>query len=189
MNKKILGTLIALALTSSVVGAEEAPSYTFIDAGYLSLSDSDLDTNGFNIRGSFEINDIFFINADFASVSGDIEGFDVDVDRRDIGFGAKYDTGNGNSWFVSYTFGNFDFNDGDSDLDTVRVGLRSQINETFELNFSVTSNDSEFLGRDTGIQVGTLFSVSNDLQISFEYESIGGDIDLDILSLNVRKSF
>ena len=174
MNKKLIGILLASSLASPLAYAENSPSYSFVEAGYISYDDSDLKTTGVKVKGSIELGESFFAVIDSSNHSGDINGFDIDFSTTGYGIGAKIDLQDDASIFASYTLNNWKIKDlgSDVDINTIRVGYRKNISNNVELNISYTSNDFETIDKESGYQAGMLYSISSTFQISFDYEAI-----------------
>lgn len=187
---KKIAFLVAAALSSPFALAADAPSYSFVEVGYTSYDLDELgDATGFKLAGSAALGENFFVMADMNSTSGDYQGFDYDFDKTGYGFGIKSDTASGNSWFASYSFNTFDVEGEDFDIDTLRLGLRSQVSDTFELSVSLTSNDVEGEERENGYQFGAVYSFSDSVKFTFDYDTIAGDVDMTNTSFNVRWTF
>lgn len=183
MNKKIIAAGLAATLISSFGMAQDAPSYTFAEISYLDFNGAagGFDADGLKLDGSFALGTHFFVTANYSSLSGN---FDLDISGLGLGF--KNDFDNGGSLFGSYTLNNWDFGFGDIDIDTLRVGYRHMASEKLELNASFTSNDFEGGSSETGYQFGGVFSATDSVQITANYETID---ELDMFSIGARFNF
>ena len=78
------------------------------------------------------------------------------------------------------------------DIDTLRFGIRRQLTDQLELNARYAWNDVED-GDDgddgDGFQVGLAFKLADHVSITTEYETIGGDLDIDSWTAGLRVSF
>ena len=87
MRKYTLATLAAVVALSPALGRAEGPSYSFLDAGYVTTNVDNFngDVDGFLLRGSFEFTDNWFGYARYMDQSTDIAGTNVDVTQWSIG--------------------------------------------------------------------------------------------------------
>jgi len=74
-------------------------------------------------------------------------------------------------------------------VDTIKIGLRSQVSELIELNAAFTSTDIENGDRESGFVLGGNYNFSDSWYVTAEFNRIAGDVDLDQLSLGIRKTF
>jgi len=186
MKKNLLATLIASVLITPTVLAD-SPSYNFVEVNYTDIDEEGLSADGIGFAGSVELGENFFLTGEYAPLDGEIEFFNVDFDFDVMNFGLGYQSefGENSSWFVSYTFGNWELANEDIDVDTFRAGLRSMTTDSLELNASLASYDIEGES-ETGFQVGLAYSVSDNVQVTFDLEDID---DLDIMTFGARMTF
>jgi hypothetical protein len=195
MKYAVLPVLLASGLFSGSLIANDSPAFTFAEAFYVqSDSNYDLDTKGLGIKGSYELSDYFFVEANYAQTSGDIVNVDVDYDTFQYGLGAKYDFDNAITVFASYNLGDWKVKSkGNSkntiDVDTIKLGLRSQVSKLIELNAALTSTDIEYGDRESGFVLGGNYKFSDTWHVTAEFSRIAGEVDLDQLSLGIRKTF
>ena len=190
MKKNLIAAVVTSALVSPIALAD-TPSYSYFEGGYAIYDESPLEAKGLYIAGSVEAGENFFLNFDYAPLEGELSGFsgDFDFDSKSFGFGYKSDINDTTNWFASYSIGSWGIESEDVDVNTIRVGLRSQLTENFELNGSIASHDLEFENQDnseTGFQVGMAYQMSETLQFTADYESID---DLDIMTFGLRMNF
>lgn len=207
MKVLIVPLLLSLVVCSSFVYADKVPSYSYVEAGYVTRDfDDGLDSKGIKVVGSYEINSNIFILADLTSTSGDSSDedgvYDIDLDSRYFGVGFKHDQSDGLSWYATYTIGEWEFDETDTyingdidtysyklDVDSLTLGARAQFSDNLELNISISSNDIEFLERENGYQFGLVYSTDNQWQFVFDSKIIAGDIDVSTTSFGIRRSF
>jgi hypothetical protein len=187
MNIKIAAVAVVTSLVSPFLAAQDAPSYSFAEVGYTSMSFAEADVDGIRLKASFPLSDYFFIAADYSNLSGDF-----DLTTPSFAYGMKSDFNNGGSFFASYAFSTWDFGSvGDFDVDTLRLGYRHMVNQMFEINGSVTSND--FDGEtESGYQLGFAFEINDSMQLVMDYEIINIDVldfDIDTIDFGFRISF
>jgi len=195
MKYAVLPVLLVSGLFSQSIIAKEVPSFTFAEAYYVqSDSNDDLDTKGLGIKGSYEFSEYFFVEANYAQTSGDIVNIDIDYDIFQYGAGVKYDFNNAITLFASYNLGDWKLTSKINskitiDVDTIKIGLRSQVSQQIELNSAFTSTDIENGDRESGFVLGGNYNFSDSWYVTAEFNRIAGDVDLDQLSLGIRKTF
>ena len=188
MNKKLLLIIILNALISPTALAINSPNYTYMEAAYIVFDDSDFEAKGLKLKGSIEVSDYFFAVVDYSETNGNIGNLDVDFSTKGYGVGAKTDLGFDDSFFISYTFNtwNLETVSSDIDVDTLRVGYRRNLSKNLELNASYTSNRIETTQKESGYSFGAVYYVSDDIQMTFDYDIVD---KLKILSIGARVSF
>ncbi|MGH8072454.1 MAG: outer membrane beta-barrel protein [Lysobacter sp.] len=89
MKKSIvLAALMAAAPFAAVAGA---PSYNYVEAGYLQTDIDDLgDGDGVAINGSVALNDMFHLFGGYSAQQGEDGGVDVDLDQFRAGVGFRH---------------------------------------------------------------------------------------------------
>jgi len=187
VNKKLL-TIIIYALFSPGAFAINSPDYTFLEVAYTTFDDSGFEAKGLKLKGSVEISDYFFAVVDYSETKGDIGNVDVDFSTKGYGIGAKADLGFDDSFFISYTFNTWSLEtvSSDIDVDTLRAGYRRNLSKNLEINASYTSNRIESTQKESGYSLGAVYYVSDDIQMTFDYDTVD---ELNILSIGARVSF
>ncbi|PCI71458.1 MAG: hypothetical protein COB38_05775 [Gammaproteobacteria bacterium] len=186
MNNKTIAVILTSLLVSPIAMSQDAPSYSYGEIAYKSFDFDSFDTSGVNLKGSLSISDNLFIIADYSNTSGSDDGFDFDLTTQGYGLGANFDLSNGGSWYVSYSLNTWDFDGFDVDVNTSRVGYRQNISKQLELNISITSNDIEGDVSESGNQIGLVYSASDSMKVTAEYETLD---DIDMVSLGLRFNF
>jgi hypothetical protein len=163
-------------------------SYSYIQADYLdydlSLSSQDTEPDGYNLELSLAVGDTFFAVVDRRKTEGEFDGFDFDFDTQGYGFGIH-----GGGWYASYTYNTWDPGGDEFDIDTLRFGIRKQVTDHIELNASYAWNDIEDGDNDDGFQVGLAFKLADHVALTTEYETIGGNLDVDAWTAGLRINF
>ena len=195
MKYAVLPVLLATGLFSQSVAAQNVPSFTFAEAFYTQSDfDSDFDTTGFGIKGSYEFGEYFFVEANYTQSSGDLNNFDIDYDTFQYGLGAKYALENGITIFASYNLGDWKLEEESAgnesfDVDTFKLGFRSNITDAIELNAAYTNTDPEEGDRESGFALGANYKVADTWFITAEFSRIAGDGDVDTVNFGLRKTF
>lgn len=182
----------ALFLVSGPLLAEEEkrenrPSWSYLKATDLTYDMDvfgvDIEPEGYQLELSLELGDHLygFIDRSRADDSGAVLN---DFDTEGYGFGWHWD-----SWFASYTYDNWEIGNGEFDVDTIRLGFRDMWSERFEFNASYSWNNIEDADNDDGFQVGFAFELWDDFNLTADYETIGGDLDIDSFYVGVRFDF
>lgn len=209
MNSIKLPLALSALILSSQAFADKLPSYRFVELGYSQISfdeSDDIKPTGFKLNGAFEITKYFYAvgnysrTSDKASVEG--ESYDLDLDMRNLGIGGKYDQFDGLSWFAEFTVGEWELADLDFDVNTLRLGFRAQMSESFEINASYTTNEikdsyydeeldetESFKERENGYQIGIVYEFLPTWHAGISYDTVRGNFDMSQTSLSVRKSF
>lgn len=187
---RILRCIALLAATLTPAVGMSQFSYTAVE---LSLIDIELDApsvdgDGFDIAGSFEINDQFFAFGAYQDQS-----LDFGIDGSALSLGAGYhDSINEQLDFVataslvSAEVEAFGFS-GDDDGFGIAGGIRAALNQDFQVDAMLNWVDLDDSGSDTFISVTGRYyfneSIAALLQTSF------GDDDADVFRIGVRFEF
>tara|TARA_R110002073_G_scaffold122038_1_gene264994 strand:- start:1190 stop:1783 length:594 start_codon:yes stop_codon:yes gene_type:complete len=197
MKIRNLGVVIVLGSLASWVQAEEedehehkhhAPSYSYLEIssiGYdMDFAGIDVEPDGYKLKLSLALGDSLFGVIDRSDSDGKFAGSNYDFDTQGYGFGLR-----GDSWFASYTYNTWELSGNEFDVDTIRVGFRNDWTDRLEFNASYSWNNIEDADNDDGFQVGFLYRLGGNFHLVAEYETIGGDLDIDILSAGIRMTF
>lgn len=163
-------------------------AYSYIEVSSLDhgmdLNGSATDPDGNSFELSLALGDSFFGILDRKRTSGDQFGSGFDFDTDGYGFGLR-----GDSWFASYTYNTWDLNNAEFSVDTLRIGFRDRWSDNLEFNASYTWNDFEGFNNENGFQVGFAYNIFSNFDLVAGYETLGGDFDLDTVSLGIRFNF
>ncbi len=147
-----LGLVSLLALAGPALA--DGLNYNYIEAGYfeIDLDDSliDVDGDGINVIGSFEVGESMFVTAEYATSDFD---FGVDLDELYVGLGVHTPIGDnvdfvGTINYVSVEASAFGLSE-DDDGFAATVGVRALVSDMFELEGHVEYLDLGDSGDDT----------------------------------------
>ena len=189
--------LMIVALVAAPAALAE-PSYNYFDVSYQAGGEMDfctvflppctIDADGFALKGSFVVNDSWFVEFDYNAVGTDPTGIDVTDYALLAGwhnemFFAKFGYASGEVDLIG--FGTFD----DSGL-TFDVGLRNMVTDTFELNAHVGYSDLGDFDTFTNFGFGGVFMFTDSMGLSFNYDiRAGDDVDFTTYGLGLRVTF
>lgn len=194
--KKQLALAIALAAASFGTLAGEL-SYTFVEGGYsrtnLDFDGTDVDFDGFALRGSAALGQSFYALGGYSSASNDDFGTDIDLEQSQIGLGFHHPLSQGvrADFIAEVSYLNVEakvagFSE-DDEAYRGSVGVRGLMAENFEglikANYSDAGDaqDGEFSGT-----VGAQFKFNPTWGIVGEVE-LGEDVTQYLIG--VRASF
>jgi hypothetical protein len=197
--KKLLVAAAALAVST---GAMAGPSWTYVDAGYVTGDAGDESTDGFGLRGSFGFADIWHIQADYLyyeQAGGKDKSGGNDVNGYSIR-GGVHPAVTDNTDFVAdiaYTGGEIDNGSTKTEPDSIdlRTGVRSNVGNLELRSFVTLSYGSEDLpgGNDdftsVSYQVGGQYNFSDAWSVGADVSLNDSIISGDLLDLYVRWSF
>ena len=181
-------------LTSSCVLADEkrshyhSPSWTYIEASFLEYDMEpggiDTDLEGYKLKLSLDFGGGLFGILERTKTDGKLARSDFDFDTEGYGFGFRSE-----QWYASYTYNTWDLDGNEFDVDTIRVGIRNRLTDNLEFNASYSWNNIEDADNDDGFQFGIAYKLQKGVFFVAEYETIGGNLDIDYLSAGFRFSF
>lgn len=189
-------TLLALALLAGFAGTANASelSYSFVEANYVDAGNafdapSSFSFNGYNLRGSAELGDTWYLVGGFNSVSDDPFGTSVDFDTYDVGVGFRHGFSEKADFFADLSYNHtevstFGFSDSDSGYG-VRLGVRGEMGSKFEGTIGLSHRDYGDFGNSTGLLLGGHFKFTENFGLVANVEA-GSDT---IWSVGVRASF
>lgn len=137
----------ALALTAPAMA--EQPSYNFLQAAYQRVEIDlggilgDVDGDGYQVGGSFEIGESMYFFADYADAGLD---FNVDSSQIKAGFGFHHGISANTDFFANLAYVKAELELGgigsaDENGYGVAIGVRSNVSDTVELELSVSYVD------------------------------------------------
>lgn len=217
--KNLLIAVVCLAgylLTPATVHASNYPSYSYLQVSTQSWELMDLtDLTGPGVTFSIELGDTVFVTAQGLQISEETtygaSSIKEEFEVASLGLGLRSSTVNKTSWYLSLTHEKWKWDTietflGVTDIDTLepernvlRIGFRSQLNRSIELNGSVLryhldlKNGDEFSSSDTltgnTIQIGMSFQFIEDLHLVLDYSKSQSDLEYEYLKLGLRYSF
>ena len=191
MNIRSGLTALALCLVSSLAWADDDDRH--VDWSYLQLSDLNYDLNlagvdaepdGYKLKLSLELGDSLFGIVDRSRSEDTVFGQKLDFDTEGYGFGFH-----GHRWFASYTYSKWDYFGNEFDVDTLRVGFRRHWSDQLEFNASYAWNNIEDADTEDGFQIGFAFELWDHFDLTADYETVGGHLDVDYWAFGVRFDF
>ncbi len=191
MYKKLLGIALIFAFTSAVA---DDLSYNFVELGYMKaeldddLAGFDVDGDGFGIRGSFEINEAFFVALNYSALGFD---FGVDLDQLSAGVGYHGAMSNGTDFFAVLSYLRAEvsasgFGSADEDGFGATVGVRGMLTDKVELNGRIGYADLGDGADGTSFGAGALYSFTDAFALGFDIEI---DEDVTLYGLGGRFYF
>lgn len=186
----LLGSLCLLAPTA-LLAQETGPglSYSAFDISYLVDVEFDggADGDGFEIGGSYEFADKFYMFGEWQDQS-----LDGGVDGEQLELGAGFHTPLGNTVDFVATLSYLDWNvDGpnfsfDDDGLALGGGVRARLSDSFELNGALRFVDFDERGNDTGFTVGGRWYFVDNMAITAHADFFD---DVDVLGVGFRAEF
>jgi hypothetical protein len=188
MKRTVLAAAILAAFVPGVVLADM--NYTNLEINYLDLDVGEgvsVNGDGFEIGGSWELNDQFHIFGSWQDQS-----LDFGIDGRTLELGAGWSHGfNDNLDFVG-TLSMVDaeleqggFTASDDGL-AIGGGIRSRLGESFELEAGLKYVDFDESGSDTGISLGGRYYFNDSMALGASMDS---NDNADTLRLGFRWEF
>lgn len=173
--KRSLLALTLLAALPFAASATEGLSYNYVEGGYAGSTTEnnfgrDVDTDGFAIAGSGEINHNFHLFGGFSSQ--EIDNTNVDFDQWRLGVGYNHQIGTRTDLITGVAYQKFESDYLDADGFSVEAGVRSSFSPMFE-GFAVVGvedyerSDNDFYGK-VGAQVrfSPNWGISGDVKFS-----------------------
>jgi len=182
MKRAIISSAILSVLSFGAMA--DTPSFDFVEIGYtqLSIDGTSIEPDGFEFRGSSEINDSWYIAGDYSDISDG--GASVSLTTAGVGF--KNDFSDTSSFFAEIDFARFDTNGGGSDSGyEMTFGVRSNITEKLELKGAIEYldiNDDDT----TYLVLGAAYNFTDRLAVYSDYKN---ESDSDRFSVGVRFRF
>jgi hypothetical protein len=161
-------------MLSSAVAMAEGPSYSYIEAVYQEVDIDGLDGDGFSVAGSVEINESWFVFADYYSADIDA-GFDFD--RWSAGAGWRSAISDKTDWFATLAFVDAEINAGpfgsasESGLGA-SIGIRSMFSPKLELAGTVRYSDPE---EETAVRAELWYTLTGNFALGLKAD-FGDDI-------------
>jgi outer membrane protein with beta-barrel domain len=192
MQRRILSGLAALAAALPLASHADVMDYSYAELGYIDADfdadafDTDVDGNGFGLRGSLAVNPNFFVFAGYQDLDFD---FDVDASLLEVGGGAHWPLSDkidiiGKLGIVKAEVDVGRFND-DDDGFLLGARVRGVVAPKFELEGGFDYRDLDIGDETTIVLEGRYFFID---QLAGGVSVSIGD-DNTALGLNVRWTF
>jgi hypothetical protein len=182
MNRSALFGALVAAFVPGVVLADM--NYTNFEIDYLDLDgDSGVNGDGFQIGGSYELNDSFHLFGSWQDQS-----FDGGFDGNTLEVGAGWSHGFTDTLDFVGTLSLLDTEIEDFSDDGLALGggIRSRLGESFELDAGLKYVDLDESGSDTGISVGARYYFNDSMALGASLDSYD---NADTLRLGFRWEF
>jgi len=193
MKKKILIAIMLSAIP--VIAAAETPSFNFVKGGYTEQSsdDFDIDTDGFELGGSYEITESFYLSGKHTTTSDDL----LELAITTLGVGYQHELTETTLFYAQIDWAKVVFdrpNSGEFDDQgyQLSVGVRSFVTDELELEVAVKFLDAGNVDATYGdfnptyIEVGASYFFTDELAAYASYES---ESDGDRYSAGLRYDF
>tara|TARA_B100002003_G_C14128789_1_gene542969 strand:- start:486 stop:1100 length:615 start_codon:yes stop_codon:yes gene_type:complete len=204
MKKHLLATatIAALAFTASPAFAkvtDSAPDFSFVEANFIKMDIDvpdegvDLDADGVELKGAFEISDKAFMHFSYANPELDIA--DVGIDSYEVGVGAQHALSARTSVFGSVSYLRTEIDDFESyNGFGLNAGVKSRIASEIELTGTLSYGDLDLedeVESDLGVDglsasVDMRYFFTNEFAVGISYQL---SEDTDTLSVGARYSF
>ncbi len=150
----------------------------------LNASGIGIEPDGYKFGLSLGFGDHIFGVIDRSSTDNSVAGLKYDFDTAGYGFGYHWD-----SWYASYTYNTWDLNNNKFDVDTIRVGFRDMWSDHFEFSASYTWNDIDGAENEDGYQIGFAYELWDDFNLTANWETVGGMLNMDAVMFGIRFDF
>lgn len=209
VERKSIGMLAVLVFCLLFVGEQAAaavPNYKYAELAYgtgdLDISVSglgsvDIDQDGFELEGSFSLEDLLWIFGSYADISGDEQGVDLDIETIGLGLGVIFQPGESTTIDVAVIFRKDEASSLGLSADVeglgAAAGVRSNITPRFELFGRLGYLSEEYEGAIVA-DLGAVWNINDRFGISASYERLesdeqGVDIQLNQFQLGGRVKF
>jgi Outer membrane protein beta-barrel domain len=187
----LLGSLAPTALLAQAEGGAQM-SYSAFDVSYLfdveiDSSVANVDGDGFEIGGSYELNDKFFLLGSWQEQSLD---FGIDGRALELGGGFHTPLGKTVDFVATLSYMDAEVDAGGSSADddglAVGAGVRARVAESFEIDGSLKLVDFDDSGSDTGFSFGGRWYFADNMAVT-----AGADFfdNADTLRVGFRAEF
>jgi hypothetical protein len=187
MQTRNLGLALALATLSVPALASDGPSYSYADLGYVD-SDIGISGDGFQLRGSYAVNDAFFLFGQYSDTSYD-NFFDLGVGELRLGFGWHTPMSDRADFVAALNFERVDIDTSVGSADDtgfgLKLGVRGKLSDALEVNTHVRHANYGQGASDTLFGIGGAFALNDRFSVVLEIEQG----DSDTLMLGARWGF
>ncbi len=186
--------------------AAAVPGYNYAELAYgtgdLDISVSglgsvDIDQDGFELEGSFSLEDLLWIFASYADLSGDEQGVDLDIETVGLGLGVIFKPGESTAIDVSVIFRKDEVSALGLPADVeglgAAAGVRANITPRFELFGRLGYLSEDYEGAIIA-DLGAIWNINDRFGISASYERLeydeqGVELQLNQFQLGARVKF
>lgn len=187
MFKKLFATAMLSACAFTTLAA--APSFNYIQGGYVTDLNSEDDFDGWEIKGSFELNNDFYVTGNYQNLGADIFSNNVDADLFSAGIGYKMMLSSNTAFFteLEYLHAKIDVQGYSSDSENgyqIGAGVRSMLTNALEVKAAAYYQDIS--DSDQYIKLGAAYQLNNSLSV---YADIDTDFDDSQLMTGLRVTF
>lgn len=205
MKKHLLATatIAALAFTASPAFAkvtDSAPDFSFVEANFIKMDidvpgeDVELEADGIEFKGAFEISDKAFMHFSYSNPELDI--VDVGMDMYTVGVGARHALSARTSLFGTVDYIRVETDDVSFGYDTLNgesfngfglnAGVKSRIAPEIELTGILSYADVDEVDDGVSATAEVRYFFTNELAVGLSYTVAE---DTDTLSVGARYSF
>ena len=182
MKKTLLtGTLLSILSFGAIA---ETPSFNYVDLGYSNwdFDGANSSIDGFELKVSRQINDMFYIAGDFNRLSNN----GASVNLTTLGLGYMNNFSESTTFFAELDYANISPENSSSENGfEITTGIRSMLTPQFELKGAV-----EYLSLDnddiTSLVVGGAYNFTDTFAVYADYKV---ESDLNRLGVGIRINF
>ncbi len=154
MKHTFIALTLAAVFASPVMA--KSPDWTFVEGNYIKVDFddiADIKPDGFAVNGSYLVDENIFVTASVGRVSDGFQNIDLTAKVASVGVGYRLGVntytdayGEASARYNKLRASGAGFRDRDSDTDLgVKIGLRSRVLDTVELDGSVGYNSTDFM--------------------------------------------
>ena len=191
MLKQIVGIVLVFFASPVLAGGF---SYNFVELGYQNAEFDDdfggfnVDGDGYDIRGSFEVADTWFVTASYGTLDFD---FGVDLDQLSIGAGFYMVLSDRVDFFASLSYIEAEVSASglgsiDEDGYGVAAGIRGMVTDRFEMSGSLLYSDLGDGADGKAVAAEALYSFTDTFALGLNIET---DDDVSIFGIGARFYF
>ena len=156
-------------------------NYTNFGVGYVDGDYNNADVDGFEIRGSFALNNNFHLLASYDALDVDPGGVDLDI----LAFGGGWHTDIAVNLDFVATAAILDVDVGNFSTDGIRAtgGVRGLLSKEVEFSADLVYEDIDDIDDDIGYEIGGRYFVNRDMSLGVTLRDVN---DIDTLRLDIR---
>ena len=189
-RSRIAGSMagaLMLLVGQSVMASEL--SYTYVELEYVDGEIFDEGADGFGLKGSVAISDMFFLAGSYQD--GELDGFDLDIELLRFGVGAHGELNDSIDWVVSVDYVRAEVGDSFDSVDDsgyiLDLGIRGVAGDASEYSAAIIqSNIGE---SETGTRFGGRYHFGDSSNVSAGLDYVQYRSDWNQLELGIRYHF